>query len=93
MSYPDNVLAPGEQVVVHRHPHWNRLILARFRGADSDDRTGGVRGPATSTRRDLGLKLAKNIHLRRHLGDLVGDRRLADAVAIPELADHPLRGD
>ena len=26
MSYPDNVLAPGEHVIVHRHPHWKRLI-------------------------------------------------------------------
>ncbi|UXA08203.1 PH domain-containing protein [Mycobacterium sp. SMC-2] len=26
MSYPDNVLAAGEQVIVHRHPHWKRLI-------------------------------------------------------------------
>ncbi len=27
MGYPDNVLAEGEQVVLHRHPHWKRLIL------------------------------------------------------------------
>ncbi|MGI9124066.1 MAG: PH domain-containing protein [Mycobacterium sp.] len=26
MGYPDNVLADGEQVVLHRHPHWKRLI-------------------------------------------------------------------
>ena len=26
MSYPDNALAAGEQVVIHRHPHWKRLI-------------------------------------------------------------------
>ncbi len=26
MGYPDNVLASGEQVVVHRHPHWKRLF-------------------------------------------------------------------
>ena len=26
MSYPDNALAAGEQVVLHRHPHWKRLI-------------------------------------------------------------------
>ena len=26
MGYPDNVLADGEQVVVHRHPHWRRLV-------------------------------------------------------------------
>ena len=26
MGYPDNVLADDEQVVLHRHPHWKRLI-------------------------------------------------------------------
>ena len=26
MGYPDNVLAGDEQVVLHRHPHWTRLI-------------------------------------------------------------------
>jgi uncharacterized membrane protein YdbT with pleckstrin-like domain len=26
VSYPDNALAAGEQVVLHRHPHWKRLI-------------------------------------------------------------------
>ncbi|ANW63770.1 MULTISPECIES: PH domain-containing protein [Mycolicibacterium] len=26
MGYPDNVLARDEQVVLHRHPHWKRLI-------------------------------------------------------------------
>ena len=26
MGYPDNVLAGDEQVVLHRHPHWKRLI-------------------------------------------------------------------
>ncbi len=26
VSYPENVLAKGEQVVLHRHPHWKRLI-------------------------------------------------------------------
>ena len=26
MGYPDSVLADGEQVVLHRHPHWKRLI-------------------------------------------------------------------
>ncbi|EID16938.1 membrane-flanked domain-containing protein [Mycobacterium xenopi RIVM700367] len=28
MRYPDNVLADGEQVVLHRHPHWKRLVGA-----------------------------------------------------------------
>jgi uncharacterized membrane protein YdbT with pleckstrin-like domain len=28
VRYPDNVLAGDEQVVVHRHPHWKRLIGA-----------------------------------------------------------------
>jgi uncharacterized membrane protein YdbT with pleckstrin-like domain len=26
VGYPDNVLAQDEQVVLHRHPHWKRLI-------------------------------------------------------------------
>jgi uncharacterized membrane protein YdbT with pleckstrin-like domain len=26
MRYPDNALASGEQVVLHHHPHWKRLI-------------------------------------------------------------------
>ena len=26
MGYPENVLAADEQVVLHRHPHWKRLI-------------------------------------------------------------------
>lgn len=26
MGYPDNVLADEEKVVLHRHPHWKRLI-------------------------------------------------------------------
>ena len=26
MAYPENVLAEDEQVVLHRHPHWKRLI-------------------------------------------------------------------
>ena len=27
MGYPDNVLAADERVVLHRHPHWKRLIV------------------------------------------------------------------
>ncbi len=27
MGYPENVLAKDESVVVHRHPHWKRLIV------------------------------------------------------------------
>ncbi len=26
MRYPDNALVAGEQVVVHHHPHWKRLV-------------------------------------------------------------------
>ena len=28
MGYPENVLAGDEQVVLHRHPHWKRLVSA-----------------------------------------------------------------
>jgi uncharacterized membrane protein YdbT with pleckstrin-like domain len=28
VGYPENVLAQDEQVVVHRHPHWKRLVPA-----------------------------------------------------------------
>jgi uncharacterized membrane protein YdbT with pleckstrin-like domain len=28
VGYPENVLASDEQVVLHRHPHWKRLISA-----------------------------------------------------------------
>jgi uncharacterized membrane protein YdbT with pleckstrin-like domain len=28
MRYPDNALADDEQVVLHRHPHWKRLVPA-----------------------------------------------------------------
>ncbi|SER82713.1 PH domain-containing protein [Actinokineospora terrae] len=27
MAYPDDVLSEGEQVVLHRHPHWKMLLL------------------------------------------------------------------
>jgi len=27
VGYPENVLAADEQVVLHRHPHWKRLIV------------------------------------------------------------------
>ena len=26
MAYPDGILATDEQVVLHRHPHWKRLV-------------------------------------------------------------------
>jgi len=26
VGYPDNALAAGEQIVLHHHPHWKRLI-------------------------------------------------------------------
>jgi uncharacterized membrane protein YdbT with pleckstrin-like domain len=28
VGYPDNVLADDERVVLHRHPHWKRLVWA-----------------------------------------------------------------
>lgn len=30
MGYPENVLTEGEQVVIHKHPHWKMLILPAF---------------------------------------------------------------
>lgn len=27
MAYPDNLLTEGEQVVLHKHPHWKMLII------------------------------------------------------------------
>lgn len=27
MGYPENILAEGEHVVVHRHPHWKALVV------------------------------------------------------------------
>ncbi|MEW5808570.1 MAG: PH domain-containing protein [Actinomycetota bacterium] len=30
MGYPKNVLAKDEQVVLHRHPHWGRLLVPAF---------------------------------------------------------------
>jgi uncharacterized membrane protein YdbT with pleckstrin-like domain len=27
VAYPDNVLTEGEQVVIHKHPHWKMLIF------------------------------------------------------------------
>ena len=27
MGYPSENLAPGEVVVIHRHPHWKSLVL------------------------------------------------------------------
>ncbi|MBM7460089.1 PH domain-containing protein [Rhodococcus coprophilus] len=27
MGYPDDALAPGEELLLHRHPHWKALIV------------------------------------------------------------------
>ncbi|MHA6792874.1 PH domain-containing protein [Pseudonocardia bannensis] len=27
MAYPDDLLVEGEEVVIHRHPHWKMLVL------------------------------------------------------------------
>jgi uncharacterized membrane protein YdbT with pleckstrin-like domain len=27
VAYPDDLLVPGEQIVMHRHPHWKMLML------------------------------------------------------------------
>ncbi|MBF6202263.1 PH domain-containing protein, partial [Nocardia cyriacigeorgica] len=26
MGYPEDVLAPDEQLILHRHPHWKMLV-------------------------------------------------------------------
>lgn len=87
MGYPDNVLAGDEQVVLHRHPHWKRLLgpililllataLASFAGLDPDAGLGVQRQD------------------RRLPGDprrLAGGRRLADRLAVPDLVDNTFR--
>jgi uncharacterized membrane protein YdbT with pleckstrin-like domain len=30
MAYPDDLLSSGEQVVIHKHPHWKMLLLPVF---------------------------------------------------------------
>jgi uncharacterized membrane protein YdbT with pleckstrin-like domain len=27
MAYPDDILVSGEQVVMHKHPHWKKVVL------------------------------------------------------------------
>jgi membrane protein YdbS with pleckstrin-like domain len=27
VAYPDELLGPGEQIVMHKHPHWKMLVL------------------------------------------------------------------
>ena len=27
MAYPDELLVEGEQVVMHRHPHWKMMVV------------------------------------------------------------------
>ena len=27
MAYPDELLVPGEEIVMHRHPHWKMLVV------------------------------------------------------------------
>jgi uncharacterized membrane protein YdbT with pleckstrin-like domain len=27
VAYPDELLVPGEQIVMHKHPHWKMLVL------------------------------------------------------------------
>jgi uncharacterized membrane protein YdbT with pleckstrin-like domain len=27
MAYPDELLVPGEDIVMHRHPHWKMLVV------------------------------------------------------------------
>ena len=27
MAYPDDLLVPGEHIVLHRHPHWKKIVI------------------------------------------------------------------
>ena len=27
MAYPDELLVPGEEIIMHRHPHWKMMVL------------------------------------------------------------------
>ena len=87
MGYPDNVLAGDEQVVLHRHPHWKRLVgpvllliittvVAAFVAAVVDKQNWGT---------------AKTVVQLVILARMAFGRRLADRVAVPELADNAFR--
>ena len=26
MAYPDELLVPGEEIIMHKHPHWKMLV-------------------------------------------------------------------
>ena len=27
MAYPDELLVPGEEIIMHRHPHWKMMVV------------------------------------------------------------------
>ena len=69
MGYPENVLAKGEQVVLHHHPHWKRLIgpaLVLIFG------TGLAVFGVACRQLDAVAPAHQERDLRRHRGDLAG---------------------
>lgn len=56
MGYPDNVLARDEQVVLHRHPHWKRLVGAVLVLLLASAAAAFVAGYVTTLNWDAGAK-------------------------------------
>ena len=56
VAYPDDLLVEGEQVVVHRHPHWKMLVVPGARAAArgrARQLPGRARRPPRAGRRGL----------------------------------------
>ncbi|MGF2953118.1 PH domain-containing protein, partial [Mycobacterium sp. THU-M116] len=58
MRYPENALAAGEQVVLHHHPHWKRLIWPAVVFVTATGLTAFGSGYLNSTQWD---QFAKNV--------------------------------
>lgn len=58
MRYPENALAVGEQVVLHHHPHWKRLIRPAAVFVTATGLAAFGSGYLSSTHSD---QLAKNV--------------------------------